>query len=592
MLNSVETTLSIAGKRCHFVTLSLDQKFNDHHTFKAVVDFEELDDQWMENPTKIIKLIGCDVNIEMRHLITGEESLFGGVITNVSMVGYHGKQNSIVITGCSPTIKLHGKKTMDSFSDSSLDLIVKESVANSGNGAEITVKPEYSGELEYMCQYNETSFEFLNRLSWLYGEWFFYDGVNSYFGKPDSIEEVDLIYDIDITQFNLTAGLQPAKFNRYDYLLNTDSEIDSDAPESINGVRGYIKVALDKSIEFYNSNADLPSEPLITNKAELDKIVEVEKTRAVGNMLVMEGETKTCKVQIGKIVNVKLPKTMNVEVKDVESFLVIEVCHCVDQRGYYTNTFKGIPSGLSYIPMQPVLPPRTSSQMATVLDNSDSKGRIKVQLQWQKKKGKSTNWIRVQTPDAGGSDKVSSNRGLVTIPEVGDTVMVGFEYGDPNRPFSMGSIFLQKFGGGGGAGNKSKSLTSRSGNAMTLDDETGSVLLVDSIGSSIELDGSKNISILDEKKITIQSGATMITLDGENDEITIQAKTITIQAEKLVSVLSSEVVSIEAGTELSAQAVGNTTVASQAEVTVQGNSKATLTATGAVVVDGAVIKLN
>lgn len=44
----------------------------------------------------------------------------------------------------------------------------------------------------------------------------------------------------------------------------------------------------------------------------------------------------------------------------------------------------------------------------------------------------------MMSPDAGGTDQVSQNRGYVAIPEVGDQVMVGFVHNHPDRPFVMG----------------------------------------------------------------------------------------------------------------------------------------------------------
>lgn len=49
--------------------------------------------------------------------------------------------------------------------------------------------------------------------------------------------------------------------------------------------------------------------------------------------------------------------------------------------------------------------------------------------------------------------------------------MVAFRYDDPNRPFVLGSLFHGKSGTGGGSSNKTKSLTTRSGCTITLDDE-------------------------------------------------------------------------------------------------------------------------
>lgn len=76
-------------------------------------------------------------------------------------------------------------------------------------------------------------------------------------------------------------------------------------------------------------------------------------------------------------------------------------------------------------------------------------------MNWQSGNMK-TSWIRVMTPDAGSSDAVSKNRGLVFIPEKDDIVLVGFRYGDPNRPFVFGSLFNGITGTGGGSGNKKK----------------------------------------------------------------------------------------------------------------------------------------
>ncbi len=175
-LNKVDTDLTIAGSKTHFVSLYLNQSFNKHHFFEIEVNYEELDEKWMESAVKQIGLIGEPVIITMKHKQTGEENIMEGIVTNVKLSGYHGQQNSVVISGKSPTIKLDGKDTMDSFTDKTLQQIVNEAVANSGNGSSVTCKPVFSGKLDYTCQYNESCFEFLNRLSWLYGEWFYSDG--------------------------------------------------------------------------------------------------------------------------------------------------------------------------------------------------------------------------------------------------------------------------------------------------------------------------------------------------------------------------------------------------------------------------------
>lgn len=69
---------------------------------------------------------------------------------------------------------------------------------------------------------------------------------------------------------------------------------------------------------------------------------------------------------------------------------------------------------------------------------------MSVKFDWQLHD--TTDFIRMMSPDAGGTDQVSQNRGYVAIPEVGDQVMVGFVHNHPDRPFVMGGMFHGQVG--------------------------------------------------------------------------------------------------------------------------------------------------
>ncbi|MDR3060748.1 MAG: phage baseplate assembly protein V [Dysgonamonadaceae bacterium] len=552
-LNAVETTVRIAGHEVHFAEMTLTQSFNAHHQVEIEVDYEEFGGRWMDEPTDIINYIGKDINITFKHKQSGEENLFAGIVTNVSFTGYHGSQNSIVITGASPTIKLAGKPTMDSFMDLPLQQIVQEAVSHSGNGGSVTAKPKFGSKLDYVCQYNENCFDFLNRLSWEYGEWYYYDGQTCYFGMKEG-EGVDLEYDKEMTYFDMSANLTPPKFNRYHYLWRDDREIDKEELSEVPGVRGYLKVSKDRSESIYTSDAKIPLIPNVNTKKDLDDLVKAEKSRAMGEMLIMRGKTQTCKVKLGGTVKVKLPDKMPVAVKSIDKFLVTQINHTVDQEGHYSNSFEAILSGIEVIPMPEPSLPVAGPQLATVKSNADSKGRVKVQTQWQKSANKTTNWIHVQTPDAGKSGKVASNRGLVTIPEEGDTVMLNFEYGNPSRPYVSGSIFTSKTGTGGGAGNKSKSLTTRSGSTVTLDDDKGNITIKDPSGSTIVLNGDNTISI------------------SSADKVTITSKEIILNADQKVEITGTNSVSIKSDTLIDSSCKNNIKTVANNSLTLQGDN--------------------
>jgi len=317
----------------------------------------------MESPGLTFRLLGEEVKIEMKHKKGDGMNLFTGIITQVSYIGHHGGQNHIRISGCSPTIKLDGSKTMDSFMDMTLNGIISEVVGTSGNGGEVTSQPKFTEKIDYICQYDETCFEFLNRMSWLYGEWFFFDGQQCYFGRQTGKKEV-ITFESEMLTFDLSANLVPSKMKRYHYLVHDDIETDTKAPDP--SVIGYHTVSQWKSSTVYTSDAILPTGTVILNDSELVKVTEAEKNRATFNMLTISGTSQSSKVRIGGTVLVKLPVNMKTTKKEVDTFLVTSVIHEYDLKGEYRNTFTGIPDIVENIPMKPIVTPVAQPQLAWV----------------------------------------------------------------------------------------------------------------------------------------------------------------------------------------------------------------------------------
>lgn len=535
-LNLVATKVTVKGEEQKFVSLHLRQGFNRHHTFTVVVNYLSPNNTFQQTPEKFIGYIGETVSISFVHRQTGESYDFEGIITQVEMVGSMGETGGVAIHGTSPTILYENNRTLDSWMDQSLYTIIKEVTQEYGK-VNLVSNPKYAAPIPYMAQYNESVFDFMNRLSALYGEWFYYDGTKVYFGKPDRDNTEKIVYDMDLEEVRLVANLVPGKSARYDYVAQENKQHNADTPAKPDGMNDLQSIAHSCSEKAYTAKTTSAADPHVTDKAELDEQMRIVKNASGANLLNIKGIGKTCRIRIGEIIDVSFPDRM--KLPPLGKFRIVGIEHEVRRDGHYSNSFVGVPDGTVHIPVPDVKRPLALPELATVKENNDDKGqgRVKVAFDWQKN-GKTTNWIRVQTPNAGVSGAVSKNRGWVFVPEVGDQVMVSYEHGNPDRPYVTGSVFHSGSGKGGDKDNKVKSIITRSGNAIVFDDETGSIVITDQTGKQlIILDGTDAITVMAKRSITLTNEAeSVIVMDDKS--IGLQADTIALEGRKSVTLLS------------------------------------------------------
>ena len=535
-LNLVATKVTVKGEEQKFVSLHLRQGFNRHHTFTVVVNYLSPNNTFQQTPEKFIGYIGETASISFVHRQTGESYDFEGIITQVEMIGSMGETGGVAIHGTSPTILYENNRTLDSWMDQSLSTIIKEVTQEYGK-VNLVSNPKYATPIPYMAQYNESVFDFMNRLSALYGEWFYYDGTKVYFGKPDRDNTEKIVYDMDLEEVRLVANLVPGKSARYDYVAQENKQHNADTPAKPDGMNDLQSIAHSCSEKAYTAKTTSAADPHVMDKAELDEQMRIVKNASGANLLNIKGIGKTCRIRIGEIIDVSFPDRM--KLPPLGKFRIVGIEHEVRRDGHYSNSFVGVPDGTVHIPVPDAKRPLALPELATVKENNDDKGqgRVKVAFDWQKN-GKTTNWVRVQTPNAGVSGAVPKNRGWVFVPEVGDQVMVSYEHGNPDRPYVTGSVFHSGSGKGGDKDNKVKSIITRSGNAIVFDDETGSIVITDQTGKQlIMLDGTDAITVMAKRSITLTNEAeSVIVMDDKS--IGLQADTIALEGRKSVTLLS------------------------------------------------------
>ena len=385
---------------------------------------------------------------------------------------------------------------------------------------QLELNPAFKETKDFICQYEESDFDFIRRLAHQYQEWMYFDGTKLIFGKPRKLAD-PIRLEYGTTLSSLDIGLQTLARSEqvFSYHSGADREMQRMTPDLAYGHDKLAGEAFRASLGMFSKPARQHALPRISNETELVNYMGRKQAAETAETHYITAESQVPTLRVGSVVSLYssfLERVGNLSEESLGDFIIIEITHEVSQGSYYKNRFKAIPATLKALPSPKVRMPLAETQMATVLSNADpeGKGRVRVRMNWQTD-GMQTGWVRVMTPDGGSSSDVKSNRGFVFIPEVGDQVLLGFRHGDPARPYVMGSLFNGTTGGGGGSNNSIKSLKTRSGISVILNDDNKSLAIKDAGGSSIWLDGNGNIQITAPHSINFTS--TNITINAHNN---------------------------------------------------------------------------
>lgn len=544
-LDGIATRILVDGKSCDYTYMNLDQYMPGHHYFEIGINYRTQETSvWEITVDEIFRtMLNKPVHIELKHIESGDTTEFNGVVTDIETIGTDGDPGTVVLYGGSPTILLDRDPSMGSFTDYTLYNIVADTLKNTGVGIDVLNKPAFQNQIPYAARYKETSYAFLSRLLNDYGEWFYYDGQKLIVGNPRDLATKELTFDIELSKVNSRGGIRNLNVRYYDYDASADNYFEGASSSIFNEASLMMKAAKQVSDPIYPNPAKLPAGRSITGDNDMESAVRFKHSRSYTDMGSFTAKSKNCGIRIGEIATVSLPSTFeNTFFKELGSFRVIEVHHRIDMNDRYTCTFRGIASRTETLPDNHIATPVAMPELATVVSNDDPRhqGRVKVRFMWQDGV-ESTNWIRVQAPDAGMSGSVPQNRGFVFIPEEGDQVMIGFEQGDPGRPFVMGSMFHARNSGGAANDNNIKTLMTRSGHTVEFNDNESDkwgITIIDRNNNRVRLDtAGNNIEIFSMNDIVITA----------QENISLNARNINVIAKDNINSNSGDTTKVSAG---------------------------------------------
>lgn len=444
------------------------------------------------------QIIGKEITISLETDSIERESLkaetdtvadisFKGIILSAS-----GSRNSteyvINVQAYSWDALLSDNQTCKSFEDKTLNDIINDVIDDYSDHLDSEVDSRFTDTIPYCVQYNETNYQFLQRLARRYGEWLYNDGERIVFGNLPEGESVKLAYPSqDIPSYNVDLNMQHVAFK---HVASSYNSYDANQKEGVEEMQREYNTL---SEQVFQASQNCYVKPTLqnlhsggfANSDGRETILNVStKTQARGQkagMLTYSGNTYCSKLKIGStllIVDNYITNSASNEKSKVnqDEILITELVHYFSADETYSNHFVGIPSACDFPPYSNSdVYPIAQSCRAKVTDNEDPNnlGRIRVQFDWQALLDDEmmTPWLRMAQPYAGGG------KGFSFIPEIGEEVMIDFEGGNAERPYVKGTLYNGvgdpdgKWLPNSNSANQVKAIRTRNGHTIEIHDE-------------------------------------------------------------------------------------------------------------------------
>jgi len=174
------------------------------------------------------------------------------------------------------------------------------------------------------------------------------------------------------------------------------------------------------------------------------------------------------------------------------------------------------------------------------LDDPDGLGRLRVTYPYQS--DQLSYWARLVTPMAG------ADRGVFFRPEVGDEVLMGFEHGDPRRPYVLGSLWSKvdrrPADDGQPTQNNWRFIKSRSGHIIKFDDTQGAEKI-----EIIDKDGARKV-IIDSaaQKIQVICDTGDVEVRASAGSVKVEATTVEVKASGNMTLEATGIMTITGAT--------------------------------------------
>ena len=503
----------------------------------SVLSFTLTRDPEEDKDDPLIKVCGTIIGQDISLFVEVDTETYSGELEFKGFItGAYGSRSGteyyVNVEARSWDALLDDSPTCKSFENMTLAEIVEDVVDDYADKIDAIINPRFQEPIPYCVQYNETNYQFLQRLARRYGEWLYNNGKQMVFGQLDVQEAVNLGYPSkEVSSYSMDLHVQHVAFS------HLASSYSSYAANQKEGIEEMQLAYNDISEQAFQMSQQLYTKPTLQNlhsggyarpdrEDSRETILNIStKTQARGekaSMQTFSGMTYCPSINMGGTLYITDNYVAGVKRNNIQqvAILITDITHHFSVDHSYGNHFSGIPERCDYPPYaNSDVYPKAPSCRAKVTDNEDPNGlgRVRVQFDWQAELDSDmmTPWLRMAQPYAGGG------KGFSFIPEIGEEVMIDFEGGNAERPYVKGTLYngVADVDGAwvasGNSHNQIKAIRTRNGHTIEIHDEgnDGYIRIYDNEKENYILTFST-----DEKLIKLESTGN-IELYAQNDII-------------------------------------------------------------------------
>lgn len=388
-------------------------------------------------------------------LAGGGDRYFHGVVSHFEHSGINGNDYHLYEAEVVPAIfVLSLRKNSRIFQNVPAQDIVRQLLEESGITSDrYRIALQDKDRLRKFCvQYRETDLEFITRLLEEEGMFYFFEHYED--------KHVLVIGDTSVVHVPIS-GNPLITFNSHGGMVAETESVHSFTFSQ----RMVSEAFVHRNFNFKTPSVDLTAKKAETQQAKReiyeypalhvtqergDALAKARKEELTAMQRQGHGQSSSCRLTPGYNFTLKNHDSVSLNTE----YLIVDVSHSGNQPQSLEETSQG---SFSYGNMFTVIPattpfrPRITRQKPTVTGlqtaivvgpkdeeiYTDEYGRVKVQFHWDREgKGdeKSSCWLRISQPWSG------QTWGMISIPRIGDEVLVDFIEGDPDRPLIVGSV--------------------------------------------------------------------------------------------------------------------------------------------------------